>query len=138
MAELIAGPTSVMQWVYSGGTIALNGDYRTFSWNPSTDYAEVTAGQDTHKGRLPTLKDATASITLVVQTSGTAIATALQPATAGTLIYGPEGTAVGKRKITLPAYCDGAKVEFPYSDVAVITCGFTGSSTLANFSDSTY
>lgn len=135
MAELISGPTMILTWVYSGGTISLNGDYRTCAWNPSTALEDVSAGQDTQVGRLPTLKDATATIELVTQTGGTAIQTALQPATAGTLTIQPEGTAANKRKITFPAYCDGAQVTFPYANVSVISCGFSGSSALANFTD---
>lgn len=135
MAELISGPTMVLTWTISSGTHTLNADYRTVSWNPSTAYEDVTAGQDTQMGRLPTIKDATASIEMVVQTGGTAFAAALQPQQAGTLTIQPEGTATNKRKITLPAYCDGAVVTMPYANVAVITCGFSGSSTLANFTD---
>ncbi len=137
MAELISGPTMVLTWAYSGGTIALAGDYRTVSWTPSTGYEDVSAGSDTQIGRLPTLKDATASIELVIQTAGTAIQAALQPATAGTLTIQPEGTAANKRKITFPAYSDGANVALPYANVAVVTCGFTGSSVLGNFTDAT-
>lgn len=136
MAELISGPTMVLKWAYSGGTISLDGDYRTCSWNPSTAYEDVSAGADTQVGRLPTLKDATASIELVTQTSGTAIQAALQPGQAGTLTIQPEGTATTKRKITFPAYADGAVVAFPYANVATISCGFSGSSILGNYSDS--
>ena len=127
----------VMTWAYSGGTITLNGDYRAVTWNPSTAFEEVTAGQDTQVGRLPTLKDATASVELVTQTAGTAIQAALAPAIAGTLTIQPEGTAVNKRKITLPAYSDGASLTFPYANVSVISCNFSGSSTLANYADTT-
>ena len=135
MAELISGPTMILSWIWSGGTVVLNSDYRSVSFNPSIAYEEVTAGSDTQVGRLTTIKDATASIELVMQTGGTAMGTALQPGNSGTLLIQPEGTAVGKRKITLPCYCDGAVPSFPYANVAVISCGFTGSSTIGNFSD---
>lgn len=136
MAELITGPTMVMTWTYSGGTIALAGDYRTCEWNPSIAYEEVTAGSDTHVGRLTTLKDATAAVTLVTQTGGTAIVAAFQPGQAGTLVIQPEGTAASKRKITLPSYSDGISTSMPYANVCVHTLGFTGSSTLAAYTDS--
>ena len=135
MAELISGPTLVLTWTISGGTFALAADYRTCAFNPSITYEDVSAGSDTQIGRLTTLKDATASIELLIQTSGTAIAAAMQPGQAGTLVIQPEGTATNKRKITLPSYCDGATPTFPYANVAVITCGFTGSSVLGNFTD---
>ena len=129
MPEFIAGQSMVLNWVYSGGTLALAGDYRTLSWNPTVAYAETTAGSDTHVGRLTTLKDATAALTLVAQTAGTQINAALAPGVGGTLIIQPEGTATNKRKITFPCYSDGAAYEFPYNDVVAISCGFTGNGT---------
>ena len=126
----------VLTWAYSGGTMALAADYRACTWSPSVAYEDVSAGADTQIGRLTGLKDATASIELVLQTSGTAIQTALQPGTAGTLTIQPEGTATNKRKITFPSYCDGAQASFPYANVAVISCGFTGAgAVLANWTD---
>jgi hypothetical protein len=135
MAEFIAGPTMILSWLSGAGTTVLNTDYRSVNWNPSTAYAETTAGSDSQVGRLPTIKDATCSIELVGQAAGTALGTVLQPQQAGTLIIQPEGTAVGKRKITFPAYCDGAQIGYPFQDVVSINVNFTGSSNLANFTD---
>ena len=135
MAELISGPTMVLTWVYSGGTVSLAGDYRTCDWSPSITYEDVTAGADTQIGRLTTLKDATANVTILQQTGGTAIVAAFPAGQAGTLTIQPEGTALNKRKITFPSYCDGIQTAHPYANVAVHTLGFTGSSTLANFTD---
>lgn len=138
MAELISGPTMVLTWTTSSGTYSLNSDYRTCEWNPTVTYEDVTAGSDTHVGRLTTLKDATASLTLVQQTGGTALIAGLQPGQAGTLVISQEGTASGKRKITLPAFSDGIQTSMPYANVAVHTLGFTGSSTLNAFTDSSW
>lgn len=129
MAEFVSGPTLVLSWIYSGGTIALAGDYRTCTWSPSVAYVESSAGSDTHVGRLTALKDATASVTLVAQTAGTQINAALAPGVGGTLIIQPEGTATNKRKITFPCFSDGASYDYPYADIAMITIGFTGNGT---------
>lgn len=129
MAEFIAGPTMVLNWIWSGGTTALAGDYRTCSWNPSIAFVDTSAGSDTYITRLTTLKDATAAVTLVGQSGGTAINAALAPGVAGTLVIQPEGTATNKRKITFPCYSDGASYEHPYADVVAISCGFTGNGT---------
>lgn len=126
MTEFISGPTMVLLWASTAGTVSLAGDYQSCDWNPSVAYVDSSAGSDTHITRLTALKDSTAAITLVAQTGGTAIQAALQPGIAGTLTIQSEGTAVGKRKITHIAYCDGAKVSMPYNSIAVITCGFTG------------
>lgn len=137
MAELISGPSMVLTWTYATGTISLAADYRTFDWNPSITYEDVTAGADTQIGRLTTLKDATANVTLVVQTSGTALLAGFAPGQAGTLICQPEGTATGKRKITFPSYCDGVQTSMPYANVSVHTIGFTGAgAVLAAYTDS--
>ena len=135
MAEFIAGPTMVLNWLSGASTTTLAADYRSVTWSPSTAYAEVTAGADSQVGRLPTIKDATCAVELVGQAGGTALGTVLQPQQAGTLIIQPEGTAVGKRKITFPAYCDGANISYPYADVVSISVNFSGSSTLANYTD---
>ena len=136
MAELVAGPTMVLTWSYGAASVVLTGDYRTVDWSPSVAYADITAGSDTQSSRLPTIKDATASIEVLVQTSGTQIAAALQPGQAGTLLIQPEGTATNKRKISFPAYADGAKVSFPYADVAVVSCGFSAAgSSLSAWAD---
>ncbi len=129
MAEFIAGQTMVLNWIYSGGTISLAGDYRTCSWNPTVGYSETTAGSDSHMGRLPAIKDATAAVTLVAQTAGTQINAALAPGVGGTLIIQPEGTATNKRKITFPCYSDGAVYEYPYAEVVAISVGFSGNGT---------
>src|SRR5688572_31978311 len=135
MAELISGPTMVISWVYSGGTLNIAGDYRTLSWNPTITYEDVSAGSDTQIGRLTTLKDATAALTVVTQTGGTQMVAGLAAGQAGTLTVQPEGTAANKRKITFPAYADGAVSDMPYANVATLSCGFTGSSVLGNFTD---
>jgi hypothetical protein len=138
MAEFLAGPTMVLNWVLSASTTTLAADFRTCTWSPSIAYEDVSAGADTQIGRLTALKDATAAIELVLQTSGTAIAARLQPGQAGTLIIQPEGTAANLRKITFPCYCDGAQLSWPYANVAMLTCGFTGAgSVLNNYTDST-
>lgn len=138
MAELISGQTMILTWTCSVGTINIAGDFRTVTWNPTVAYADASAGADTQTGRMPTLKDATAQVEAVTQTGGTQMAAALAPGMAGTLIIGPEGTATNKRKITLPAYCDGAQFSFPYADVSVLSVGFSGSSVLANYTDGVY
>ena len=135
MGELIAGQTMIMTWAYSGGTISLNADYRTFGWSTTANMEDISAGADTQVGRMPTLIDAHADVTLVQQTAGTALIAALAATTAGTLTVQPEGTAAGKRTITLPCYCDGAQYDIPYANVAVITCGFTPSSVLGLWTD---
>ena len=128
MPEFIAGPTMVLSFAGTAGTSTLSADYRTVTWTPTVAYAESSAGSDTHVSRLTALKDSTASVTLVAQaTTGTALTPTIAAGVFGTLTIQPEGTAAGRRKIVQPAYSDGPVVEFPYNDICVISCGFTGS-----------
>lgn len=136
--EYISGHNMYLVWQYAGGSVILDADYTTCDFETKIDYAETTAGHDTQKGVLPTIYDATASIELVAQTGGTVVTTALLSGTAGTLLIGPEGSSSGKRKITLPAYSDGAKSSFPFKDVSKITCKFTGSSQLGAYSEGVF
>ena len=123
MAE-ITGKNLVATWVYSGGTVDLNTDFRTLSINPNIDLAETTAGADTDKTYIATIKDATIEWSGLYQSAGTALVNALEAGTGGTLTVYPEGTASGKQKDVYPAIAMGAKINVPYADVVEISCTF--------------
>jgi len=123
MAE-ITGKNLVATWVYSGGTVDLNTDFRTLSINPNIDLAETTAGADTDKTYIATIKDATIEWSGLYQSKGTALMNALEAGTGGTLIIYPEGTASGFPKESYPAIAMGAKINVPYADVVEISCTF--------------
>jgi hypothetical protein len=111
-------------WVWSGGTVNLDGDYRTCTFTSSVDVVDGTAGADANKVKYMGMKDATANVSLVAQTGGTAMNAALVAGNVGTLTIQPEGTATGKPKITFPSFSTGASYEYPYNDVALLSCGF--------------
>lgn len=134
MAEFTSS-AMVVEWIYSGGTVSLGADHRTVDWQPTTDFADSTAGSDTTRTRLATIKDATAAYQGVGQTGGTVVAAALAPGTPGTLIIGPEGTASTKRKITFPCFAQGAQYSFPYADVVTLSCSFVANGA---WTDATY
>jgi len=123
MAE-ITGKDLVATWAYSGGTVNLNTDFRTLSINPNIDLAETTAGADTDKTYIPTIKDATIEWSGLYQSAGTALVSALEAGTGGTLTVYPEGSATGKQKDVYPAIAMGAKINVPYADVVEISCTF--------------
>lgn len=111
-------------WVHAGGTLVLTGDQRTFTYTPTVDYIEDTAGADTHKHRLPGLKDGQFSYSAIYQTGGSATLTALAEGLEGTIIWGEEGTASGKPKHTCAAICGGAVTSHPYSDIVEVSVTF--------------
>ena len=133
--EYIAGPTMVLQWIYPGGTISFASEERSVAWTPTVEMVDATAGADTTRRRITSFKDASASISLVDQTNAAGTASALDAGVAGTLIIGPEGTATGKRKITFPSFSQGAKYNWPFDNIAEISCDFIANGA---YTDSTY
>jgi len=118
------GKNLYVQWVGANGTVTLGGDFRTFSIKPTIGLAKGTAGSDTDETYLATVKDAQMSWAGVAQEGGTVLEDALVEGTEGTLTVGPEGTATGKRKWTVPAIALGASFNIPYADIVEVACDF--------------
>lgn len=131
MAEF-TGKDLVVKWLYSGGTIDLSGDYRSLGYKPSIGLVNSTAGSDLFESYLTTVKDTQVSLSAVMQAAGTATEDALVEGTFGTLNIGPEGTASGKRKYTIPAYAMGAQFDWKYNDTVELSCDFQGSGARTN------
>ena len=116
------GKETIVQWVTPAGTVTLSTDQRNFSYTPSVDLIDVTAGADTQKTYCANLKDGQASFSGVNQQGGTVLQAALVEGTGGTLYIGEEGTVAGKPKKTVPAIAMGAKFSMPYTDVVELSC----------------
>jgi hypothetical protein len=125
-----AGSSLIVTWLAGTGTTVLTGDHRNFSFTPSIDYIDETAGADVHKQRLAGVKDSNATYESVLQGSsgsgGTAMTSVLTEGTFGTLVWSPEGTAGGKTKFTWPCYSGGASFAVPYDNVIAVTVNFQG------------
>lgn len=101
-------------YVTYGGTV-ISGDQRTLSWDYSTDNADTTAGADTDKSYIATIKDVTISMTILDNgTDGSAVRRALAVGGTGALVWGPEGTATGKPKYSCNVICNSLSTEYPY------------------------
>lgn len=120
----ITGKDAYINWASSAGTINLATDYRSVSIKENTDTAETTAGADTHKTYLPTIKSATIDYSGLFQSGGTALYAALTAGVQGTLTVAPEGTATGKVSKAYPAICMGATYDTPYADVVTVNVTF--------------
>ena len=125
----IVGKDAVISWVWTGGTVNLATDYRSVSVKENVDTAETTAGADTHKTFLPTIKSATIDYSGLFPTGGTALYAALAAGMTGTLTVAPEGTASGKVSHAYPAISLGATYDTPYSDVVTINVTFQSNGT---------
>lgn len=113
-----AGSALYVQWIYSGGTITLHGDFRNFNYTPTVELYEESAGADPAKLYLAGIKDGQPSMTLVSQAGSVATwGTALKEGTSGTIIAATEGTVAGKPKWTIPAISLGMGVTQPYNNI---------------------
>lgn len=120
----ITGQSFNISWVYSGGTVDLSTDYRNYSYTPSVDMYDQTAGADTSKTYVTGAKDGQISWQHVYQSGGSVVVNALAEGTSGTLIVGREGTAAGKPKETIPAISQGASTNIQYNSLIEVTCNF--------------
>ena len=120
----IVGKDAVISWVWTGGTLNLATDYRSVSVKENVDTAETTAGADTHKTYLATIKSATIDYSALFPSGGTALYAALAAGMSGTLTVAPEGTASGKVSHAYPAISLGATYDTPYADVVTVNCTF--------------
>ena len=134
MAEL-TGKDLYIAWQTSAGTFVLSTDYRTMSTNPTIGLADFTAGSDADRTYGVTVKDGTYDWSGLYQAAGTALVSALDPGTGGTLTISPEGTASGKPKQTFPAIAMGAKMNYQYDNVIEVTCSFQKNGAITNSSN---
>lgn len=121
MANEFVGSALYATWLHSGGTVVLNTDFRNFSYAPSIDFVDATAGADGNRQRINSFKDGqvTASI-LMLDNYGTAAILPFVEGTSGSVIWGPAGSAAGKVKYTIPARIASAVQSIPYADVVTL------------------
>jgi hypothetical protein len=105
-------------------TTVLSGDYRTFDENDEAGMVDASAGSDSRRTYLDTLKDGGATVELLAQEGGTALWAAIEPGTEGTLEWGPEGTVAGKPKHTITAKVKSRKRNVVYEEVTKISVEF--------------
>lgn len=124
MARFVGRGLAVI-WAYTGGSIALESDFKSFSVAEEVQDADSTAGADTYAGHLPTFADATAEMEMLGTTnSGTLHWSRIAPRTEGTVYWYPEGTATAKPKHSAPAYIQARDRDYPFDDVVSVTVGF--------------
>ena len=125
LANRYTGKDLYLAWIWSGGTVTLNGDYREFGHKADTDLVEAQAGAEGAKAYLATLSDATFSYSgLETGTAGTAVLAATKEKTYGTLLWGPLGTTTGLPKFSCAAFAKGQETPHKYNDVAMLNIEF--------------
>src|SRR3970282_2590320 len=103
-----AGSAMYLAWIHPGGTTTLQTEFRNFSWQPTLNFIDATAGADTYERLLPSFGvGSDIPLEMLAQTGGTALAVALARQTKGTLLYGPAGTANYEIAHQIPASAHG-------------------------------
>lgn len=114
----VSGSALYLSWVYSGGTVRIDTDYRQFDYAPTLSIIDASAGADTFREYIGGIGEGGAiSVSCVLQSGGTALISALAKNTPGTLTYAPSGTATGQPKFVIPALSKGPAFSQKYDDV---------------------
>lgn len=121
-----SGSALYLQWVSGAGTVTLSGDFRQFSISEGYNKIDTSAGADAWETNLTGIKNFTASYSAIYQVGGTALEDALAIGSFGTVYAGPEGTASGKRKYTLPSRVSSVDISQPYNDIVEISVSWDG------------
>lgn len=127
MAKYRSGPNFVGQWIWTNGTtlgtLNVSADYSEFSFEYSVDLKDVSSGNAEDVEYLAGMKDGAADLklydTINTNGQGTLYAAAFAPATYGTFLWGPQGTATGKPKWGIAAYVKDFKNPLNYDDASM-------------------
>jgi len=110
------------------GDTTLETDFRAFGQTETGGVVDVSAGADTERTYLTTLKDGTATATILVQAADTNTWDALVPLTAGTLMWGEEGSQTGTltplQRHDVWAYVTERRKSMEYADIIVADLGW--------------
>ena len=125
-SDRLTGKDLVVQWIHSGGTAVLSGNWRTLDITRDSQMADATAANDggTYSKYLREINGATLNA-LFDGTAGSAtMGSAAVRGTEGTLLYAINGTAVGQPKGGFPAVIKSANVSHPYDGMSTVTVVF--------------
>lgn len=102
----------------------LSVDYKSYDQDEEIGLVDKSAGADTYRTYLITLKDGTATAESLEQAGGTVLWTAVTPGTEGTLEWAPEGTAATKQKHVVNAIVKSRKRTTVHDDIVKINISF--------------
>ena len=103
--------------------VVVDVDFRSMSVTESVDTVDSSAGVSRARTHIQTLNNAEFTIEYLEQltTAGSAIRAALRLGADGTLIYAPEGTAVGKPRYSCIATVTGVDRSYPYDEIVSVS-----------------
>jgi hypothetical protein len=120
-----AGSSIVIGWQQSAATTTITGDHKSFTFTPSINLINSTAGADANATYIAGVKDGTWTFNSNLQTGtasgGTSTFSTLAEGNLGTLWVYPEGSTAGKTCWRYPSIAQGAAFSFPYDNVVEAT-----------------
>lgn len=126
MGKHVSGPSMYIDWIDNSGTIQWQADYQKFNFPRKVDKVDVTAGADSSKDYLPTLKDYTFTWEGFFDDSGasgsmgTAMLNRLAEGNFGTVRWGHSGTASGKPKGAAYVFVESQEIDYPYDNAMTV------------------
>ena len=127
----MAGYTGTALFLDFGGTV-LDTDFRAFNPAETGGVVDQSGGADTSRTYLTTLKDGTATATIVVQAGDTNTWTAVIPLTSGTLMWAEEGSGAGTQVHTVWAIVTERRKSMAYADLIVADLSWQFSSAVVD------
>lgn len=106
------------------GSTVLSTRYKSFENSEEVGLVDHSAGADTARTYLKTLEDGTATLELLAEAGGSALWTAVDIGTEGTLEWAEEGTASTKQKHTANSIVKNRRRTTVHDDVVKLTIEF--------------
>ena len=113
------GVALITQWINPLGTLQIQNNFQTFDVQREVDLIDVSSGADLDHESIIGLRKGTGTLkfyddTQTVANFGTAALAMLCEGTYGTLIWGPQGTAVNMPKGSFGAFVKTLKHSMPF------------------------
>jgi hypothetical protein len=119
MAESDRSVGSGASIVFDGNT--LHTDYQSAAFDRSLDTVENSAGNQTSKTYIPTLKDGTGQVTLAwAGTNAPSVALGDE----GSFVYGPNGSTSGQPRRTVNAILNSVSIPVEFAGLTTQILGF--------------
>lgn len=124
--QRLTGEELVVIFQTGGDEYVLSGDQTSLEVTYDFNEVDQTAGNDESVYMKPTTRRLGATMTCkYIGSSGTATWGQVPTGTAGTLVFGVEGTAVGKPKGGFPCYLKSKSIPIPYNEAVMRTATFS-------------
>lgn len=124
ITDRYTGKNLVVEFLPTGGTegtdeIVVTSGWTSFSFERSSDMADVTAGNETARSYVPTIEDASWSISFFDEQANSNYVELL-PLSTGRLYVYPQGKTSTKQKIVFDVVVESYNVTYPFDDAVEV------------------